>query len=845
MRAVSMGRSCSWFLLPVLVFAAGCHRSTDSSAGTGGAPARTAAKFSTPFQDEPQFLVETIVSNLAEHVFYARNSRLPEPKEFSVVATEKPGAPAAAPAYNLEINLGAKLQKIHVELNVDGPIWSPEVYQPVAAALAEKVGLDVQNSGDTVEDTALLSALTDGAATTIEKQNQELSQTLSGNYNSTVLHQEAAELLGAFALRHHSVHFYNVELPLCQMTAHLAFAQLFAAGHSPGVNGQLAEAMLYTLMNNQATALARLDRIKSDDRAVNAWTRSLRARLTGDYRIVARYTNATPIERVAWFGAYSESASPERAWLVMRTHAGESTEFERIAQATGYSVGTGNDLLRVALPLEMQELQEVYELSNGKKLTEGGVVTALNQLPGPGFSGEKGRTAEVRIIGWGQWAALLQQQLCDAISCDFDCLERKLGVPDNALEFRKKADAQFGGLRLYPFVRILDCLSTAEYHSAMDAAGKEALAEPHLVPGYSLINLWLKVPYSDGYQPVPYATLESWCKHDPPPGTAYDMYARLHHGLLTLGPGAPQIVAGFHELAPYDRQVNSRMMKLAYQNRPATEQAAAYFAPILDFDEGAMRIMAGTVQDQPEQYTEWVSKAAALDPGLWFTLGDYHLDRGDEDKAAEFFEKGRLAEVDPLISASYASWCVKYYLKHNAKEKARAVADAAAEVYSASGLEAKAWFLEATGDYAGAFDWYAKIEQRYGDSIYLIEFCNRYKNKTHDTRFDAALKSRMAKFFPKGIEKASFQDFRSPPVDGAVFGAENEAMQRVGLNRGDVVVAVNGIRVRNMVQYAYGRGITGTNDMTLVVWQNGRYSEIAANPPEHRFGVDMEDYHGR
>jgi predicted metalloprotease with PDZ domain len=144
--------------------------------------------------------------------------------------------------------------------------------------------------------------------------------------------------------------------------------------------------------------------------------------------------------------------------------------------------------------------------------------------------------------------------------------------------------------------------------------------------------------------------------------------------------------------------------------------------------------------------------------------------------------------------------------------------------------------------YDEAFEWYAKEEERYDDPGPLMNFCTRYKVKTGDTRFDAALKKRLAKLFPKGIEKVTLKDFQSAPADGLVFREENDLVSKAGMKRGDIVVAVNGIRVHNFDQYSYGRETGSTPEMTLIVWQGNQYREIKASPPDHRFGVDMGDY---
>jgi S1-C subfamily serine protease len=62
------------------------------------------------------------------------------------------------------------------------------------------------------------------------------------------------------------------------------------------------------------------------------------------------------------------------------------------------------------------------------------------------------------------------------------------------------------------------------------------------------------------------------------------------------------------------------------------------------------------------------------------------------------------------------------------------------------------------------------------------------------------------------------------------------------MKTGDIIVAVNGIRVHNFAQYGCGRETGMTPEMTLIIWQGNQYHEIKASPPNHRFGADMGDY---
>ncbi|MGO8839236.1 MAG: hypothetical protein ACLQAH_19150 [Limisphaerales bacterium] len=837
-----MSKHYSWRNLCTViavVLLTGCKPSDNGSTANH---ARTKAGasapyFQTPFQEESEFIVETIVSDLAEQVFYAKYRQLPDPKHFSVHAAEKPGSPLDTPVYELEISLESGRPDLHSELKIDGPIWSPEVYRGVTAALAREVALDTPQPNN-AEDTALLMALTDGKAGTLEKKNRDLSETLSDNFSDPFLHEEAAVLVGAFTLREHSGDFYEIRSPLCRMTAHLAMAQLLTGGRSPSMNGRVAEAMLFTLMNDQVAALEKLGGIETNDETVAKWVRTLQADNTSDYRPLTESTNLTAIERIAWFRALARSVDVDIAWEKLAKEEKLTVDFPRIANEEYYSIENGHQLLEISLPLELGEIGTIYKLSREQMLKKGELVKALNEMPDRCFDA----AGKVRVIGWGQWANFFQRQMCHAIQHDFNFLERKWGVPDEAKQFSTKCDATFGSLRLYPFVRRFNCTDSASYHSAVDDGFQVTVTMPQLTPAECWNNLCYRGPANELYTPNPNPHLTEWHKHNPPPGTAYNPLPRFDHRSLVERPDASARINTMHALAPYDRDISYNLIRIEYKQHPTYEQCQEVYKLVLPYATYAMTAVADTIQDQPDRYEELMSRAAELDPARYYNLGEYFQARQMDDKTAKYYEKGNELCSDSVNASYHASWLIKYYLKQGEMQKAQSVADAAGEVYSAAGLEAKAEFFEAMGKYAEAFEWYAKDEERYEDSSSLIGFCVRYKAKIGDTRFDAALKSRLVKLFPKGIEKVSLKDFQSAPADGLVFREENDLVTKAGMKTGDVVVAVNGTRTHNSDQYNYARDTGATNGMTLIVWQGNQYREIRASPPGNRFGVHLDDY---
>lgn len=786
-------------------------------------------------------MVETVATDLAEEIYYAAFHRLPDAKDFWVTALEKPGSPLDAPVYELNIPLDPKRGAVKSEINVNGPIWSPAIYQDLAGQLAAAVGLTIANAAPG-RDTSLLSRLTDGSSETIEQENEQLSAALDQDFTDPQLHEKAAALLGAFLLRDHSGNFFDIRAPLCRMTAHLAMAQLLDGTNSYGINGQMAEAMLFTLINDESLALGPLHAIGTNDAAVAPMVRALWTRDTGDYRLLGSMNNLTPIESVEWFSAMADYVSTPLAWQKLSDVQQKTIDFVRCANQEDVTVGMGYDLVGVSVELELREIESVYEMTHHKKLGRDDLVTALNVMPERAFSRAPDGSVHVSVIGWGQWANFLQRHLCHAIQSNFRVMQYLWGVPDDAKTFASKCDKEFSGLRLYPFVERLDATDVNTYHKSVDDGFKVTVVTPQLTPAECWNYLCYGVNFAPLYSPNPNPHINEWYRHNPPPGTACDVNPRLNHPSLVDRSDAIAFFERLHQLAPYDCRIINFIIKHKYNDRPNYEQATNLCQGLLPYSLTALRMVANSVSTDPPQYEKLMVQAAKLDPRCYYTLGDYELNRYEEDKAAEYYDKGCNADPDTVRASNYSLWRVRYYLKKGDFTRARVIADFGGEVYSYDGLEAEAVYFETTSNYPEAFDWYKKIEDRYEDSAPLIAFCVRYKALTGGKQFDAELQQRIPKLFPKGIEKVSLSDFQQPPRDGILIEGQNDVLQSYGLRQGDVIVAVNGTRTQTMNQYTYVRDSLTVPEMDLIVWQGSAYHTVRASPPNHRFGVDFGDY---
>jgi hypothetical protein len=163
-----------------------------------------------------------------------------------------------------------------------------------------------------------------------------------------------------------------------------------------------------------------------------------------------------------------------------------------------------------------------------------------------------------------------------------------------------------------------------------------------------------------------------------------------------------------------------------------------------------------------------------------------------------------------------------------------------AEVYSAIGLQTKTDLLFKENRYTESFDYVLKLEERYQMPGRVIVWCQAYKEKTGDKRYDPEIDKRLSTLFPRGIEKARLSDFGEPGEAGVMFTAETAAMRAEGIKKGDIVVALNGIRVFDVPQYDYVRSLAKDPTLHFILWDGSRYVERTASPPNYRFGVPIQ-----
>lgn len=811
----------------------GCHRAAPAL------PDAPAAKyFKTEFQDETRYLVESIVGDLAEMAAYARTKTVLG--GLAVRAIERPHCSFGKPVYDIVVPAEGGQAPLRFSLNVNKPIWAPDLYEDIALQLCAPMNKAAPSAE--VAPSGLAGELTELAAENLEKANRRVSELLTAHFQNPALHEQASLILGAFGLRDFAGTFYDARPILCRMTAHLALARALNRRQPFGTDGRLAEAILDTLMNNQRTALARIEGL-SKDSALAPWVRALKAHVTGDDREISAVAAPTLLETIFWFEAVTRSTDIEMAWLKLgRTRQAMRTDYCRVVNQSPYTVGLGHQVREPSLALEIHELNQVYQLAHGRALAATGLVSALNTVPGGCFETDAAGATAVRILGWGQWAYFLQRHLCHTLQHNFDFLQRKWCVPEEAKKYTQEADRLFAGLRLYPVVRRLNAVTDAECQASLGPLAELVGETPHLVPRWGWIHLFRPFLKTEFDPELPDGHVNEWHRHDPPPGTAYEPGSAFAHRSLACRPEISQWVEALHEMAPYDTALDEAMVIYKFGKKPTFEQARELYRPRLEYASGLLARLAERTVDQPARYEEYMGKAADIHPRFFLDLGDYFAERGPEAKAAGYYERGNALYLDEVAVANRCGWLVDYYFRNQRVAEAEKLADRAAETYSGGGLRVKANLLFAQGKYAESFEYAGRVEERYHLPGEVVGWCVRYKDKTGSSQYDGEVKKRLDTLFPRGLERVTPAELRGRPQQGVAFDQESDLLRAAGLQKSNIVVAVNGVRVYDTFQYDYIRDQNPDPEMRLIVWDGKHYLEKVASPPNHRFGVPISSY---
>lgn len=803
---VALVTVCTAWLVPAPLAAQ--HSLADLAAGT-----RPLERPGT----EQEWIVRSVVERMIELAALGK-SRPPAPAFVSVATV------AASPAvFSVTLSGAAP-----VTLKVVGHIWDPRTYAPIAAALGVPATPSSTSSGT---DTRLIDALTDPSREVLLAEDDRVSAALRAQPRDPSHHDGAAVLLGAMALREGAGMYTDTRPALSRMTAHLAIARAVAPARPPSPAGRLADALLLVEVGREVDALVALVPLEaaSQPASMRAWARALRVRATGDWRRVTSPMKSTPLERAAYAKAYAwrVGLGPLLRWMDDVSQPPDLT-MTRVLLSQAFPVEVGNAIAPLGVNLEFEE---AAALAAAYGATTGDDAPALFRA-----LGAPAPATRFRVLDWPLMASTAERHIVARIKAIYDA-EWKLGRRQMLAEMPAKLEKAFAGLPLLPTALALTASDDTARH--LSAAASIVRARKDAIPP----ALWTAlVRYGrERAKQVSWPVAETWFNPWEPDGTVLDPDYRIVRQGGEKAP-VPQLEA-MHAAAPSASYLSWRLAWWRVDGRPPTmAEVRTLSAPVLAYDGGAAYRMFKGLEGSHDDYVQLATSMCELNPDRCIDLGEELLKEGRDREAADELRRYQARARDRVAASLKVLWLTRYLTDQGQVADARRIAEAADDVGSASGIGALAEFLERQGDAAGAEARYKQIQDRYGPSTgwHLGAFYLRRWNATKDPALRDRGLALVAESFPSGLEVPPAA--AAAPYDGVAFSNFGARAGRAGLRRSDIIVGIDGVRVRSEGQAEVLLRASHDASIRFTVWRDGAYTTIAGTLPQRWLGCGIKTY---
>lgn len=752
--------------------------------------------------------------------------------DVTVTVTETP-ASAEAPSYEIVVMVDGKetrFRRDSVAVFWD-PAWSAEALRTLSPALAaaESSAKDARPNAD-LSEKVLLRVGAFGPMSDLIAQDKRLSEELKKAPLDGSLHAQAALLLGLVALAESAPTLGDTRPHICRMATHLAAARILAPNDTNCL--PVAEAMHLALQGRQADALRQIDAMLAANPKLGDWAAGLRMYVTDDYRTM-KGEGANSFQRLMHLRAVSRTIGSGRA--IEEASAGSFDELRALR-----IIGTGNasvaSVQQVAEPWIMAEEAFCKEVIAAFGL-QGQGLAALNVEPRTLANGTAGGEVAVEVVGPGIWGLHAQRQLAEAAMHGVRGYRDMWGVPEAAMELAGHVDE----LQKGTWMRDFALLETAPDESTRGPAVQRAMQafgeRRHIVP-MGAFQLTSAAPWYQRGQDR--RIMAPYFRISPPPGSAFDMENRLR----TLNPaGFPSLAEKLNALAqraPYNGMLAAYALYNQHGDTVPKEAVLAAVEPFRGYNAEAMLWVARGAD--PATQAEVLILAGEIDPKYWI-MGDLQHVIGTE-RMVEYAEKARAAEAEAIPLSNIAPKLVRHYIAKKELEKAKPWAELGGWVGSSRGYEASGLYLEATGDYVSALATYMDAEERYGGHLMILGFLGRNEEALRaqglGAQLDGIRKSVIATLRPVGD-----MAFSGPPAQGVYVEKSTPHTDAAGLQKGDVIVAVNGYLVASYPEFAPARDVNAPAPFALKVWREGEYLDITADPPFRMFDIDLPPYRAR
>lgn len=728
---------------------------------------------------------------------------------------------AASPAvFSVAVNGGAP-----VTLKVVSHIWDPRTYLPMAAALGVRPDTAATPSAAAAA-AGFVEGLTEPSLAHLIAEDTRVSTALRAQPRAAVLHEQAALLLGALALREGAGLYTDGRPARSRLAAHLTMARAVngAATAKPSISGRLADAVLLVEVGREVDALAALVPLAVAEQpdAVRTWATALRVRVTGDWRLVTRPAKSPTIARAAYAKAHAwrVGLGPVLAWMD-NTNPDIDLPLLRVLLSQPISVAVGNRFSAAGLMMELKEAEEAARAY--------GVVTADDPTALLRAIGRPAAPGPFRVLDWPLVASTAERHILGRVKSLFDA-QWNLGQRERARQLPIELEKTFATLPLVPTALALMGGDGAARHLAAAAAivrGRKDAIPP---------ALWTALVQEGqrSARTVSWPTADVWFNPWQPDGTALTPSDRL----ARQGAPAPPLpmVEALHRLAPSDTWLSWRLAWWRVPSgRPTIAAVRAELGPAMAYDSGAIYRMFRGLDGTHEEYVVLGTQMCELNVDRCEDLAQELLKEGRDTEAADETRRWFNRAQDRVAASQGVLWLTRYLMDHGQASDARAIAVSADDVGSGGGIAVLAEVKERQGDHAGAEAGYKRMQERYGVAWQLgAYYLRRWKATGDAAQRDRGL-ALVAQSFTSGFE--AVPSTGAAPVDGVAFTNFGARAAKAGLRKTDIIVGVDGVRVRSDAQFDVLMRASHEAAMQFTVWRDGNYATVNGTLPQRWLGT--------
>ena len=668
----------------------------------------------------------------------------------------------------------------------------------------------------------IVNTLLTPTATQLQRANTVISGRLAKFPGSHTAHEEAAFLLGVLGMRENARDFSDIRALLGRITAHLAMAQVLRGEDEISLAGTWAEVFHNLHMGRPIVARKSLDSIPLEG-ASGRWRRAVEMFITGDWRRGGDLDEPRLIEVIALARAIQVHRGTSAAVELMQTSEALQAipEWTRLLLRSGSSVEEGHIAMRSGPGMEFVEISEIFKI--GAEPDESSIERHLIKDAPSRLIAQKGVP---QVISDADWAAYFRRHLYACFDSVSRFTIRQWDSHEAAVEWEKSVEPYCRNLPDYELVRPFFLTNDKDYQAANKEAGKYIIKHPERVP----VALWtgFKSPNIESRPNQTMPEQSQWFRDVSPPETAHDPQRRVYFEGIHGGKWITSVIA-LHKIDPWNRMLCYEVAENTGNNAESVKKA---WGESREYSVRPLKQILESRELTLKDRIDTLKTYAGISPEVGTDLGQALVLAGKPEEAIKAYEMAFESAADRVGISNKTPWMIWYYKSIGEDTKARDIADHNAEVYSARGLRSAMTLALDEKDLARAEDYAAKVMERYGysDGWAAVGVATGKTNPVFKS------------VFSDGVEKASLADFNeAEKYAGVRVNDASVIVSASGMRQGDVVMAVDGIRVKTFPQYVAVMDTT-LNPVTKFIFKRGRkLMEIECILPERRLDTDMDE----